>query len=320
MIQIVLDISVGSEKNMKYLPVIAFWGLGIIWGSNFIYMKMAAEFLTPMQLVFMRVAFGLLPVALYAYFSGSLKLADARYIGRFLVMSLLATSVYYFSFAKGASLLPSGIAGALSGTIPLFALIFSLLFLAEEKISLMRMLGLFSGLCGVILIARPFAGEVSATNIEGVFYMTLGSISVGASFIYAKKYIIPLNIPAAGLTSYQLALSLLMLSFITDYQGMLSITADLHALFGLIVGLGLLGTGLAYLIYYFIIDKSGAVVASSVTYIPPLVALLIGIFVGEKIGLYEAIATSLILIAILLVNKKKSHTKESLLQDEKSYQ
>ncbi|KZM39779.1 MAG: DMT family transporter [Marinomonas sp.] len=295
---------------MKYLPLMAFWLLGIVWGSNFIYMKMAAEYLSPLQIVFLRVAFGFAPVFIYAYFLGVLKRSHFKHLPHFVVMSLLATSVYYFSFAKGASLLPSGIAGALSGTIPLFALLFSVLFLAEEKANLMRVLGLLSGLTGVVLIAKPFAGDIGATNLEGVLYMTLGSISVGASFIYAKRYVLPLNIPAAALTTYQLALSLIMLSIITPFQGIEQIAGDLHASLGLIIGLGLLGTGLAYLIYYFIIAKSGAVVASSVTYIPPVVALVIGAFLGEAIGLYEVFATALILVAILLINKKQASESE----------
>lgn len=298
---------------MKYLPLMAFWLLGLIWGSNFIYMKMATEYLSPMQVVFLRVAFGFLPVCLYAYFIGVLKLSHIKHVRHFIVMSLLATSVYYFGFAKGASLLPSGIAGALSGTIPLFALLFSVLFLAEEKASLKRMLGLVSGLVGVMLIAKPFAGDLAATNVEGVFYMTLGSISVGASFIYAKRYISPLNIPAAALTTYQLALSLIILSVVTPFQGMGNITSDLHASLGLMIGLGLLGTGLAYLIYYYIIAKSGAVVASSVTYIPPVVALVIGAMVGEVIGLYDVAATGLILAAIVLTSHKKVASKNASL-------
>ena len=298
---------------MKYLPLMAFWLLGLIWGSNFIYMKMATEYLSPMQVVFLRVAFGFLPVCLYAYFIGVLKLSHIKHVRHFIVMSLLATSVYYFGFAKGASLLPSGIAGALSGTIPLFALLFSVLFLAEEKASLKRMLGLVSGLVGVMLIAKPFAGDLAATNVEGVFYMTLGSISVGASFIYAKRYISPLNIPAAALTTYQLALSLIILSVVTPFQGMGDITSDLHASLGLMIGLGLLGTGLAYLIYYYIIAKSGAVVASSVTYIPPVVALVIGAMVGEVIGLYDVAATGLILAAIVLTSHKKVASKNASL-------
>ncbi|MFP2768965.1 DMT family transporter [Oceanisphaera sp. KMM 10153] len=294
---------------MKYLPVTAFLALGMIWGSNFVYMKLAAELISPAQIVLLRVASGFLPLAIYAYFKGALKLAHLRHSGHFFVMSLLATLVYYYGFAKGTSLLPSGVAGALSGTIPIFSLLMAILLLVDEQVSIKRVLGLLVGFSGVILIARPFSGDVADTNIEGVVYMILGSLSVGASFIYAKKFIMPLNISSAALTTYQLGLSLMLLSIFTDYQGIAHITHDLHAATGVILGLGLLGTGLAYLIYYYLIGKWGAVSTSSVTYIPPVVALLIGsMLMDENIGAIEYAATGLIFIAVMLINQKTHKT------------
>ncbi|WP_116473323.1 DMT family transporter [Zobellella maritima] len=294
---------------MKYLPVTAFLALGVIWGSNFVYMKLAAELISPAQIVLLRVASGFLPLAIYAYFQGALKLAHLKHTGHFVVMSLLATVIYYYGFAKGTSLLPSGVAGALSGAIPIFALLISMLLPSGEAVSIKRLLGLAAGLSGVILIARPFSGEAAATNVEGVIYMVSGSLSVGASFIYARKYIVPLNISSAALTTYQLGLSLIILCIITDYSGMASINADLHAAAGVFLGLGLLGTGLAYLIYYYLIAQWGAVSASSVTYIPPVVALLIGsILMGEDIGAIEYVATGLIVIAVMLINQKTHNT------------
>ncbi len=290
---------------MKYLPVVAFWSLGVIWGSNFIYMKMASELITPSQIVLLRVAFGFIPIAVYAYLTGTLKLVHIRHAGHFFVMSLLATVIYYYGFAKGTSLLLSGVAGALSGTIPIFALLLALLFLTEETVTTKRVLGLVAGVSGVVLIARPFSGEIASTNIEGVIYMVTGSLSIGASFIYARKYIVPLQIPSAALATYQLGMSLAILCLITDFSGIGKITDDLHAMTGMVLGLGLLGTGLAYFIYYFIIEKLGAVSAASVTYIPPVVALIIGaVIVGEDIGVTEYFATGLIFLAIFLLNRK----------------
>ena len=296
---------------MKYLTITAFWALGIIWGSNFIYMKMASELITTSQIVLLRVAFGFIPIAIYAYLKGALKLAHLKHARHFFVMSLLATTIYYYGFAKGASLLLSGVAGALSGTIPIFALLLALIFLAEEPVTKNRIFGLLAGFSGVILIAQPFSADMASTNLEGVMYMVLGSLSIGASFIYAKKYIIPLQISSSALTTYQLGFSLLILCIITDFNGIEKIGDDLHAAIGMVLGLGLLGTGLAYLIYYFIIDKLGAVTASSVTYIPPVVALIIGsAIVGEDIGLIEYFATGLIFVAIMLVNKKAKGTTD----------
>jgi len=283
-------------------PLIAFCALGVIWGSNFIYMKLAAGYVSPLQIVFLRVLFGFLPVALFAGMRGALRVSHLRHLPHFVVMSLLATVLYYFGFAKGTSLLLSGVAGAVSGAIPLFAFVLSVLFLAEEKADGKSILGVLLGLAGVAIIGRPSGQELAASNMEGVFYMVAGSLSVGASFVYARRYIVPLRIPAAALTTYQLGLGLLILALITDYHDISMITQSLYTTAGLVIGLGLLGTGLAYIIYYYIVEQLGAVTASSVTFIPPVVALLIGaLLVGEPIGLPDYLAALCIFLGVIIL-------------------
>ncbi len=289
----------------RWLPITAFFLLGLIWGSNFIYMKLAAERITSIQIVFFRVLFGFVPVCIYAYLSGTLAWRHLKYIGHFFVMALLATTLYYYAYVKGTSLLLSGVAGALSGSIPLFSFALAILFLPEEKINRSRILGMIIGLMGVVTIGRPSGQDLISTNLEGVFYLVVGSLSVGASFVYAKKFIIPLKIPAAALTTYQLGIGLFLLALVTDYHGIGNIWTDLHASIGLIIGLGLLGTGGAYIIYYFIVENLGAVTASSVSYIPPVVALIIGAFiVGEPIELADYLATLVIFIGVFLLKRR----------------
>ena len=291
--------------NLNHLPVVAFCLLGIIWGSNFIYMKLASKLITPSQIVFFRVLFGFIPVLIYSLYLGVLSWKHLKHSGHFFVMALIATTIYYYGFAKGTSLLLSGVAGAVSGAIPLFSFILAVLFIAEEKITKTKAIGVFVGFIGVVIIGRPSGQDLMSTNIEGVFYMVAGSLSVGASFVYAKKYIIPLKISAAALTTYQLGFGLILLALVTDYSGIGNIWTEVHASVGLIVGLGLLGTGLAYIIYYYIVEKLGAIAASSVTYIPPVVALLIGSFlVGEPIEMVDYAATFLIFFGVFLLKQK----------------
>jgi drug/metabolite transporter (DMT)-like permease len=74
---------------------------------------------------------------------------------------------------------------------------------------------------------------------------------------------------------------------------------------GTIIGLGLFGTGLAFILYYYLIEHLGAVRASSATYLPPIVALLIGFFiVGEDIDLIDLMGTVLILFGVYVINRK----------------
>jgi len=103
---------------MKNPAHVAFAVVGLIWGSNFLFMKWAAETISAGQVTLLRVFLGFVPVALYAASRGALSRGHVRHLHHFVVMSVLATSLYYFCFASGASLLDSGIAGALSGAIP----------------------------------------------------------------------------------------------------------------------------------------------------------------------------------------------------------
>ena len=290
---------------MKYIYTIVFLSLGIIWGSNFIYMKMASAHIDSMQVVFYRVLFGFIPVFIYAFYLKALKFEHLKYSFHFFVMSLFAATVYYYGFVVGSSLLLSGIAGALSGLVPLFSFLVGMLFLKEEKITKEATFGVIIAFFGIILISGILSEDLSSINYEGMIAIILGSLSVGASFIYAKKFVTPLKIRAAALTTYQLGFALLTLFLITDFEGINNIWSDTHSAIGMVIGLGLLGTGVAFIGYYFIIEKLGALKASSITYIPPVVALFIGFFiVGEDIKLLDFIATFLIFFGVFLINKR----------------
>ena len=152
-------------------------------------------------------------------------------------------------------------AGALSGLTPILSFLLALLLLREEMGSVLKVIGIAIGFSGVLFIAQPFGSDLGATNLEGVLYNLLGSLSVAISFVYAKKYVIPLGIPVAALITYQLGLSLLILLLFIDLDGIGAILEEPAALTGLVLGLGVLGTGLATIIYYFIIDKLSAVSA-----------------------------------------------------------
>ncbi|EPL8095336.1 DMT family transporter [Morganella morganii] len=288
--------------NSKTAAAFAF--LGIIWGTNFIFMRQASEWISPVQIVFLRVLCGFVPIAVMAWMQKAVRREHLRYTGHFLVMALLATVIYYWAFASGTSLLLSGVSGVLSGAIPLFSFIVAAIFLRQEKMTGMRLCGLMLGFAGVILIAKPWQISGESISLAGVGYMILGSLSVGISFVYAKKFLADKQIAPLALTTYQIGLALLILACITPFTGITAIAQDSTASLGLIIGLGLLGTGVAYLTYYYLILNLGAVVASSVTYIPPVVALLVGFLAAnEQLGVTEILSMVLIMSGVFLLQR-----------------
>jgi drug/metabolite transporter (DMT)-like permease len=118
-------------RSVTYAAYTAFALLGLIWGSNFIFVKWAAASISPGQIVLLRVVFGFLPLLVFALATQSLHWEHLRYAHHFMVMALLATALYYVAFAKGTVLLLSSVAGMLSGAIPIFTFVTAWLFLRE---------------------------------------------------------------------------------------------------------------------------------------------------------------------------------------------
>ncbi len=279
--------------------------LGLIWGTNFVFIKWSTEAVSPMQVALVRVIAGFLTVAAYALITKQLKLSHLRHSVHFIVMACLAAALYFYGFAAGTALLASGLAGAVSASIPLFSLLAAVLFLPEEKLTTNRVLGLLVGLVGVTLIAKPFTGALGDSYLLGVLWMMVGSFSLGVSFVYARKFVTPLELPPAALTTYQLGFAALILIVVTDKTGLAALRDSPNSLAILVLGLGFLGTGLAYVLYYYVISKLGAVRASALTYVPPVVALFLGaLFLGETIVVVDYLATAVIFAGVLLVNKR----------------
>ena len=300
----------GQDMQINFALVV--WAaLGLIWGSNFIFMKWAADFITPSQIVLARVAIGFAAIFVFASLTGRLSKAHLGHWVHYLAIGFLTGAIYYYGAAKGTSLLPSGIAGAITGATPLVSLVVSLMFLPDEKLTGSKFAGLIVGFIGVLLIADPFSEGLAGASTEGALYMILCSLGIGGSFVYARKFLSPLKVDPAAVTTYQLGFATIILLMISDVSGLGAIAQSPKALWGLVLGLGLFGTGIAFIMYFYIVDQLGAIRASSVSYLPPIVALFIGaVLVGEEITIVDYLATALIFAGVVLVNWANTKAQE----------
>lgn len=281
--------------------------LGLVWGATYLFNKMASEWLPPMQIVLVRVVMGFLPVLAVALSMRALRWWHMRHAHHFVVMSLLAATLYYYAFAAGVERLPSSVAGMLSGSIPLFSFLGAAVFLRDEPLRPLSLLGLSCGFAGVALIARPWSAGLSASDATGMLYMIAGSACVGLSFVYARRFLSPLGIPPIALCTYQLGIASGLLLAACDVSRVAVIFNDWRAASALFLGTGLFGTGLAYSCYYFLVARLGAVRAASVTYMPPVVALAIGATVaGESLAASDIVAAGAILLGVFVMQTGKA--------------
>jgi drug/metabolite transporter (DMT)-like permease len=300
-----------GEKVMNKSSGFAFALLGLIWGSNFVFAKWATALIDPAQVVFLRVLFGFLPILAFALYRRALRTSDLRHWPHFVVMAILATVISYYTYAKGAAVLPSSVAGMLSGAIPLFTFVLAALFLKQEPVTFRKIVGVGLGFLGVLLVAHPWTTGADQLDLRGVSCMILGSLSIGASFVYAKRFMAHLNIAPLALSTYQVGTALVVLAAVTPFADISNIAQNTLALSGLVLGLGLIGTGIAYVLYFYIFQRMGAVQASTVTYVTPVVALLIGcLFSGEPIHAMDLIAMASILGGVYATQTSGSSAKQ----------
>jgi len=290
----------------------ALLALGVIWGSNFIFMKWSTLLITPSQTVLLRVLCGFIPLFLIALYTKALHRGQFKHLLHFAVMSVLATTFYYYGFVAGTALLPTSVAGLLSGSIPIFTFICAFLFLRKDRPTRQMLIGVLVGFLGIIISARPWE-NVEGINLMGVIWMIAGTTSLGVSFVYAQRLLSPHKIPPLALATWQTGFASLTLLALTDFTGMSEIMSNTQTALGVVIGLGLLGTGGAFFLYYYAIEKLGSVKASGATYIAPVVAVIIGAIVGEEIHLLLIIALTLILTGVILIQTgaKKPPTSQS---------
>jgi drug/metabolite transporter (DMT)-like permease len=268
--------------------------LGLIWGSSYLFIKLLVDAVSPAVMVSVR--FGMGAAALGAV----LGLRGGRLPGRGIiwfhlaVMSLFVNVVPFLLIAWGSQHAESALAAVLNGSTPLFALLFAAAVFRSEVFTLARVSGVLLGFAGVIALTGGSLRDLGSTASLGELALLLSSVCYGFGFAYARQFV--KGDPLSNVTA-QLLIGLAITTPIALTTGWVR-TEHLHA--GNIAAwivLGVFGTGIAYLFYYSLIGQIGATRASLVTYITPVVGVILGwIVLRENLGL-TGIAGMLLIIA-----------------------
>ncbi len=294
---------------------IAFGLLGLIWGSSFLFIRVSVEQLTPFQVVFIRTGIAAVGLTILAYAQG--KRLPTHWAGIFplLVLGVVTTVFPFVLITWGEQYIESGLAALLQSSAAFFTLIIAHFVFTDERITLKKIVGMVLGFFGVLVLAsRSFSSEAPAEGttqlayLGGMLSIVAASLCYGIGGTYSRrvvqKHLDPI-VTAAG-TMGVAAIITGILSVISPYFGgpppvML---ADLRSdvLFSVVV-LGLLNTFIAYIIFYTIIGVLGAARTSMVTYIVPMVGLVLGaIFLNETVDIRLVIGAVLIIGGIAVVN------------------
>jgi len=192
------------------------------------------------------------------------------------VMALGANIVPYMLFTWGEQRISSGLAGTLNATTPLFTMVF-VLVTGWERLSLSRASGLVVGFAGVVVLAAPWHSSTGLSSLTGVGACLLASASFGISYVYARRFLTARGLSSLTLAAGQLCTGTLMLGLAAPVVARQPVTLTPDVV-GSLLMLGF-GTGVAYILNYRLIADEGATAASTVTYLLPIVAILLGVMI-----------------------------------------
>ena len=276
--------------------------LALIWGSGFLLIKMSLRGFTPVQLTFARLALGaVVLLAIIAVRRLSLP-GQCSTWGHLVVAALLANAIPYTLFGVAEQTVNSNLAGAINATTPLWTVLFALLAGRDDPLKGVQWVGLVLGFAGALLILSPWRADTAP--LPGVLACVGASASYGLSYVYMGRYLTGRGIPLLVLSAAQLVAASGLLIIATPFGGLDAPTWRPDAVLALLV-LGVLGTGVAYVIHYRIISDDGPVLASTVTYLLPVVAVILGgLFLDEAITIQLVFGVAVVLAGVALTRRK----------------
>lgn len=273
--------------------------LGAIWGASFLFIKIGVSDLRPLTFATLRVLVGS-GVLLLVILLRRLALPQGRRLwGRLVVMGAVGIVIPFGAIAWGTQYIASGLSAILNATMPLFTFGLAVL-LGDEPLTLRRALGLIVGFGGILVLTWPKLQAGGRSEVWGQVAVIIASLSYAAAIVYAKRHLAqepPL------LTSFgQVSMGCLILMPLAFAELPWRQTFTPRAI-GAVLAIGIVGTAMAYILYYRLLREVGPTATSLVTYIVPLFGIFWGrIILKEVLSWHAFAALALILASLILVN------------------
>ncbi len=277
--------------------------LGAIWSASFLWIKIALNEIGPLTLVAYRVGLGLLTGLLVALILRVPLPRDRRTWGIFAVLGVFNVAIPFFLITWGEQSIDSAVAAILNATVPLFTVLLAHFFLRDDRITLPRIAGLLIGFAGVVLLlSKDLHGDVH-NSVIGQAAVILASLSYAASYIYARRSTAEVPGQIRGMLPLFSANAIMWVA--APLAETPFVIPHLPITWIALLWLGVLGTGLALIMQYYLVHEIGPTRATLVTYIFPLGGVLLGvIFLHEQLSWQLAAGAVLIISSIAVVNWK----------------
>jgi drug/metabolite transporter (DMT)-like permease len=295
-------------ENKTWIP--SYIAVGIVWGCSFIFIKLGLEFLTPFGVAFGRCALGAATLLVVLKFRSLQLPRDRRVIFHLWIVALLLNVVPGILFALAETEVTSILAGIINAVTPLMTLIAILVVNREEKPKAFQILGLLVGFLGVLTVLGAWQGL--GDNPLWAILVLLGAVACyGISYPYTRRFVMPYKLQPESLVAMQLTLAAVTLLPFYLYDGIAANKYRIGPLLAMLA-LGVFGSGFAYLWNFRVMEIAGSAIASSVTYLTPVVAVIVGfIFLNEKVTWYEPVGALIVLLGAAIAQERIRFSRSS---------
>jgi drug/metabolite transporter (DMT)-like permease len=301
-----------------------FVALALVWGSSFLFIKIGLdEGLAPFTLVTLRLAIATVFLAVSLWLGGGRLPRNRDAWQRLVVVAVINVALPFTLLTWGAQFIPSAVTAIGNATVPLFAIVIASLVLHDEPITLNRLVGLLVGFVGAILLVSPNLGEGGGSSdtlqaLVGELAVAGASLSYACGAVYIRHRITgqPLiDDPVTGprpMSPVEVALPQVAiagvitaaLAAVTEQPAASGgwLPPSLAAWFA-VAWLGMLGSGVAYMLYFRLIRAWGATRTTLVTYVMPIVGITLGVIIlGEQLHVAEIAGAALIIGGLVFAN------------------
>ena len=274
--------------------------LGGIWSSSFLWIKIAVQEVDPITLVAFRVLFGLL-FGMAVIFVQRTKLPTTfREWFPVLLLGIVNVAIPFFLISWGEQAIDSAVAAILDATVPLFTIVIAHVALHDDKITFHKTLGLLVGFAGVVVLMSKDIGA-STGSLLGEGAVVLASAFYAGSSVYARKT--TENMPSIMRSVGPLISSTAVMWLATATIERPLRVPHLPITWIALLWLGILGSGFAFVLSYYLIHEIGPTRTTMVTYIFPLGGVILGVgFLGEQLSWQLLAGAGLIIASLAIAN------------------
>ncbi|GGV42448.1 multidrug transporter [Streptomyces longisporoflavus] len=277
--------------------------LALLWGSTFLWIELALEGLTPVQVTLLRCALGAATLMLLLFGTRGRLPADRATWKHIFVAAFFCNALPFGLLSVGQQTVDSGVAGALNATTPLWSVLIGLAIGTERGLRPVRLAGLLLGFAGTSLIFAPW--QQSGMTSWGALAILGAAASYAVGFAYMGRHLVGKGMPTLSLSAAQLVAATGLTALALPVGG----TATVHvapATVLAVVILGVFATGVTFHLTYRIIADEGATNAATVGYLLPVVSVALGaVVLGEDFSLRVAAGMVVVLLGVGMTRRQK---------------